>query len=98
MTNKEALARFKGDLEMMKSISSHITNQMEMYEWAIKALEAYQINEDLCPCGLETEIKKDYSDVITEHIKQTDEQIKKYFPNSMQNFGVPVDNDDVTPV
>lgn len=42
MTNKEALARFKGDLEMMETISSHKTKQMEMYEIAIKALEEQQ--------------------------------------------------------
>ena len=44
MTNKEALARFKGDLVMMETISSHKTKQMEMYEIAIKALEFIEEN------------------------------------------------------
>lgn len=44
MTNKEALARFKGDLVMMETVSSHKTKQMEMYEIAIKALEFIEEN------------------------------------------------------
>lgn len=44
MTYKEALVRFKGDLVMMETISSHKTKQMEMYEIAIKALEFIEEN------------------------------------------------------
>ena len=45
MTNKEALVRFRGDLELMKMASTHKTKQMEMYECAIKALEKQEKKE-----------------------------------------------------
>ena len=39
MDRKEALKRFKGDLEFLKLNSTKKTNQMAMYEIAIEAIE-----------------------------------------------------------
>ena len=39
MTHEEALRRFKIDLDVLRQVCSHTTDQMAMYECAIEALE-----------------------------------------------------------
>lgn len=76
MTNKEALARFKGDLEMMEMVSSHKTKQMEMYEIAVEALskiEGFQLLLDWAiECGFGYDNISNEYEIYKNEIKDMD--------------------------